>query len=178
MNLTNGARNTTAVGATTALGGSILIYHGIDIGSTPHTLGGGFLALAGLSAIALVLIHRWVTNTAEERRALAAAQREAQDRKDRYLAALAALSGEQVRISREMAAERASLVARLKTERDALAAEFEEQRAELVSETMEATVLMFSGGKFAPSRQPGNLIQFPKQQDERARAREHGGVAP
>ncbi|MYS15076.1 hypothetical protein [Streptomyces sp. SID4982] len=178
MNLTNGARNTTAVGATTALGGSGLIFYGIDIASTPHTLGGSFLALVGLSAIALTHIHRWVTNTADERRSLAAAQREAQDRKDRYLAGLAALEGEQSRISREMAAERASLVARLKTERDALAAEFEEQRAELVSETVEATFMMIHGGKFATTRQPGNLIQFPKQQDERARAREHGGVAP
>lgn len=164
-----------------ALGGLATVVHGIIRSNAAHSVGGGFLAVAGLAVLALVAIYRWVTDTRDERRALAAAQREAQGRKDTYLAAQAALENEQGRLNRDVAAERAALDARLKAEREAIAAEFEERRAALIAETMEATLLMVQDGKLAP--QPtGKLIRFPHQQTdhqpERERSREHGVVGP
>src|SRR6266568_59604 len=150
MDLTSGTRNTAAVGAAAMLGGTAATLHGIIRNMPSHSIGGGFLALTGLTVIALALIHQWVTDTADERRILAATQREAQARKDTYLAAQAALENEQGRLNRDMAAERAGLTVRLKAEREAMAAEFEERRAELISESMEALGLMMHNGKFVP----------------------------
>jgi hypothetical protein len=181
MDLTGGTRNTAAAGATLTLGGVAAILHGIIRNNPTHSMGGGFLALTGLTVIALVVIHQWVTDTTDERRALAAAQREAQARKDTYLAAQAALENEQVRLNRDMAAERAGIAVRFRADREAMAADFEERRASLIAETMQATVLMMRDGKLAP--QPSaKLIPFPHQQaerqPERERSREHGVVGP
>ncbi|MEV6504871.1 hypothetical protein AB0M61_01960 [Streptomyces sp. NPDC051642] len=181
MDLTGGTRNTAAGGATATLGGLAAVVHGIIRNDPAHSVGGGFLALAGLAVLALVAIYRWVTDTRDERRALAATQREAQGRKDTYLAAQAALENEQGRLNRDVAAERAALDARLKMEREAMAAEFEERRAALIAETMEATLLMVQGDKLAP--QPsGKVIRFPDQQaerqPERERSRGRGVVGP
>lgn len=163
------------------LGGLATVVHGIIRSDPAHSMGGGFLILAGLATLALVAIYHWVTDTRDERRALAATQREAQGRKDTYLAAKAALENEQGRLNRDMAAERAALDARLKAEREAIAADFEERRAVLIAETMEATLLMVQNNKLAP--QPSaKLIQFPhqqaEQQPERTRSRERGVVGP
>lgn len=181
MDLTSGTRATTAAGATVMLGGLTATLHGILRNNQAHSVGGGALAMFGLAAIALILIHQWVTNTTDERRILAAALREAQSRKDTYLAAKAGLENEQGRLNRDVAAERASLAARLKAERDTMTAEFEEQRATLIAETMEATVLMIHDGKFTPAQSTtGRLIPFPDQQPvhQRARSRERGVVGP
>lgn len=179
MYLAGSTRNTAATGAAVTLGGLATVIHGIIRNNPAHSAGGGFVALAGLTVIALVVLHQWITDTRDERRALAAAQREAQGRKDTYLAAKAALENEQGRLNRDMAAERANLDARLKAEREAVAADFEERRAALIAETMEATLLMVHNGSLAP--QPSaKLIQFPHQQTERQpeRSREHGVVGP
>lgn len=181
MYLAGRTRNTAAAGAAVTLGGLTTVIHGIISNNPAHSAGGGFLALAGLTVIALTVIHQWITDTRDERRALAAAQREAQGRKDTYLAAKAALENEQGRLNRDMAAERASLAARMKTEREAMAADFEEQRAALIAETMETTLLMVHNGKLVPPPS-ATLIQFPRQQGEpqpeRGRSREHGVVGP
>lgn len=179
MYLAGSTRNTAATGAAVTLGGLATVIHGIIRNNPAHSAGGGFVALAGLTVIALVVLHQWITDTRDERRTLAAAQREAQGRKDTYLAAKAALENEQGRLNRDMAAERANLDARLKAEREAIAADFEERRAALIAETMEATLLMVHNGNLAP--QPSaKLIQFPHQQTERQpeRSREHGVVGP
>lgn len=164
-------------------GGTLLIFHGMIRHDLPRSLGGACLAMTALTLIALGAIRRWVTDTSDERRILAATQREAQGRKDTYLAAQANLENEQSRLSRDMAAERANLAARLKAERQAMTEEFEERRAALIAETMEATVRMIQGGKMAPAQaRTGNLIQFPEQHParagERERSREHGVVGP
>lgn len=181
MYLAGGTRNTAAVGAAVTLGGLATVIHGIIHNNPAHSAGGGFLALAGLTVIALVVIRLWVTDTRDERRTLAAAQREAQGRKDTYLAAKAALENERGRLSRDMAAERASLDARLRAEREAVAADFEERRAALIAETMEATLLMVHNGTLTPPPS-ATLIPFPRQQaepqPERGRSREHGVVGP
>ncbi|MFD8806252.1 hypothetical protein [Streptomyces sp. NPDC059597] len=176
MGLTGGARVTVAAGVTVALCGIGLMLHGIVLSDMTRVLGAGMFAFAGLAMAGLALIHRWVTDTADERRALAAAQREAQGRKDTYLAGLAALENEHARLSRDLAAERANMRAQLKAERQAMEADFEERRAALVSEAMEAAVLMMHSGKFQPeAERSANLIPFPQQAE---RARERGGVAP
>lgn len=184
MERTSGAVRTTAVAAALLVAtGLAAILYGLIYDDLPRSIGGLGLTLIGLTVIALIVIRRWVTNTEQERRLLAASQREAQAERARYFAAQAALENEQGRLNRDMAAERLALSARLKTERDAMTRDFEEQRATVIAETMEATFLMFHGGKFAPTQTAtGNLIEFPRQhperQPERARSREHGVVGP
>lgn len=142
---------------------------------------GAVVLLAGVS-VTLVVIRRWIVDTTNERRILAAAQRQAEGERSRYFAARAALENEQCRLNRDMNAERQAIAVRLKAERGALQSEFEKGRSALIAETIESTVLMLSSGKPAPGQKPGNLIPFPSQQQdpapERERSREHNEVAP
>lgn len=164
------------------LTGLATLLHGLIQTIPTHAVGGGFLTLTGLTVIALVLLHRWITDTADERRSLAAAERSTQAERARYFAAQAALENEQGRLNRDMAAERAALTARLEAERQAMAAEFEEKRAELISQTTEATFRMIHNGKFAtPKPTPSRVIPFPQQpqrQTDSTPAREHEVAGP
>ncbi|MFI1562132.1 hypothetical protein ACH4ZX_03560 [Streptomyces sp. NPDC020490] len=183
MNLTSGARVLAGATGLVMLGGLAISIHGILRHDVAHSVGGTCLTLTAFTTLALVLVHKWIVDTREDRRLLAAAQREAQAQRSTYQAAKAALESEQGRLTRDAAAERAKLAVQLKAEREALHREFEERRAELISQTMEATVRMFHNGRFAPGESAtGNLIPFPQQQPEgkpeRERSREHGGVRP
>lgn len=179
MGLTGGTRATIATGTGALLAGAAVTLHAVARSNPAQALGGLCLTTVGLALIALLVIHHWFTNTSEERRTLAERTRAAEDEQNRYVSLEAALENEQGRLARDMAAERAALAVRLATEREALRSEFEERRASLIAETMEATVRMYRNGKFAP--QPaakGNLIPFPQQQPERARAHGHNVVGP
>lgn len=181
MELT-GSTRTTATASAVVLGGLTLTLYGAWRDQLTHSLAGVVLSMVALTAIILVVIRRWVTNTSTERMVLAAAQRETQAERTRYIAAQAALENEQVRLRRDLDAERAALAAAAKVERAALAAEFEERRAALVSEAMEATFRMIRDGKFAPAPKSGTVIRFPHQEQATApqheRSRERGGVGP
>lgn len=183
MDVTGGTRTMTGAAATAVAGGLAVVLYGIIRSDTARAMGGTCLTLTALTAIALIIIRRWVVNTADERRILAAAQREAVAERTRYIAAQAALENEQGRLNRDMAAERAALTVRLKTEREAMADEFEERRASLIAETMDATVRMVVEGKLAPTvPTQSKVIQFRERQQprqpERDRSREHGVVGP
>ncbi|MDL5205064.1 hypothetical protein [Streptomyces sp. ALI-76-A] len=168
---------------TAVVGGLSVVVYGTIVDDLPRTLGGTCLTLTALTLLALILIRNWIVDTRDERRILAAAQRETVAERSRYFAAQAALENEQGRLNRDMAAERAGLAARLQAEREALAAEFEERRATVIAETMEATFRMFHDGKFAPGvPEQSKVIQLREHQQqrhpERERSREHGVVRP
>lgn len=179
MGLTGGTRATATTGVGALLAGAAVTIHAVARADPAQALGGLCLTMAALTLIALLFIHHWFTNTSEERRALAAATRAAEDERNRYVSLEAALENEHGRRSQAVAAERAGLAVRLATEREALRSEFEERRASLIAETMEATVRMYRNGKFAPqATAKGNLIPFPQQQSERERSRGHNVVGP
>jgi hypothetical protein len=149
------------------------------------SIGGACLVMVGLTLIILVCVRRWIVNTREAERLLAAAQRQAQEERTQYIAAKAALENEHGRLNRDMAAERARIRATLVAERAKMRAEFEEERATLASEAFRTGVEMERAGMLKPDRQPaGNLIKFPKQVPQpdpapaRERSREHGVVGP
>lgn len=176
---TGGTRATTSA-AIAALGGLGLTSHGILADDLPRVVGGMCVTVAALLIATLVLVHSWIADTSDARKSLAAAQVAAERERSRYVAAQAALENEQGRLARDMAAERAAIAARLKAEREAMEAELEEKRATIMCEAFEAGVLMARGGKLTTDMQQrtANLIPFPTQQQERARAREHGVVGP
>lgn len=184
MGLTSSMRITATAAVAVMLGGLAAILHGVLRDNLASAVGGLSLTLTALTAVALILIHRWITDTSDERRGLAALQRQAQEQKSVYVAAQAALEVEQGRLAQDMATERYNLAVRLKAEREAMAREFDERRAALAAETMETTFLMLRNGKFeteAPA--PGNLIPFPQQghpeqAPQHERSREHGVVGP
>ena len=186
MDLTSGSRATNVAAAVAMLGGLPALFYGILHNDTARSIGGACLIMTGLILSALVAIRRWIVDTGDERRILAAAQRQASEERTRYIAAQAALENEQARLNRDMAGERQRIAAPLIAEREAMRDEFEENKAALVAETMETTVRMFHGGKFAPEEtlQQGNLIQFPEKlptqgpAPSRERSREHGVVGP
>ncbi|WP_123973694.1 hypothetical protein [Streptomyces sp. Ag109_O5-1] len=161
-------------------GGLAVLLHGILRSDIAHALGGGCLTITAVLLLGIVAIRRWILNTSDERRALAAAERAAVAERSRYFAGQAAQVNERSRLSQDVAAARARLTERLKVERVALEAEFEEKRAALIAETMEATVLMIRDRKLAPDTPAGNLIPFPQPQpgQRRERSREHGSVHP
>jgi hypothetical protein len=181
MEATGGARTMTGAAATVVAAGLAVVLYGIAYRDTARAMGGTCLTLTALTALALVIIRRWIVDTSDERHILQAAQREAQNERTRYIAAQAALENEQGRLTRDMAAERQRLAGRLKVERDALADEFEERRAALIAETMEATIAMIQDGKREPADPVQNkVIQLRQRpaQPERERSREHGVVGP
>ena len=179
MGSTSGTRTAAATGTTVLVAGTATTLHALARSDPAQALAGLCLTAIALTLIALLLIHRWFTNTSRERRDLAERTRAAEDEKNRYVSLRAALENEQGRLTRDIAAERAALAATLAVEREALLSEFEERRASLVAETMEATVLMFRNGKFAPQHTvQGTLIPFPQQQPERSRVRGHNAVGP
>lgn len=181
MNLTGDTRATATAAALVMLGGLTAIVYGLAYDDLPRAICGLTLTVVALTAIGLLIIRRWVTDTSDARRAYAEAQQRTEALKDSYIAAQAALENERGRLAQDVTAERAQLDARLKAERAAMAAEFEERRGNLIAETMEATVRMYRNGQFAPDAATvGKLIRFPEQQPqrERARSREHGVVGP
>lgn len=183
VELTNGTKVTAGTAAVAMAGGLTVVLHGTLRANLAHTVGGTCITLVALTVIALILIRRWIVDTSEERRMLAAAQRQAQAERSRYFAAQAAMEVEQGRLTRDRAIEQRADAARLKAERDAMAAEFENKRGELIAETMRATFQMIHSGKLAPEHhRQSTVIQFPKQhpqhQPERERSREHGVVGP
>lgn len=179
MDLTGGTRATVATAGTILLVGLSVILYGIVRDDLSRSVGGAFLTVTALTFIALAIIRRWIVDTSNERRRLADDQRRTQDEYASYIALKAALEVEQGRLRQDISAEHAALNERLTVERAKMEAEFEERRATLRAETMEATVLMFHNGKFAPGvSAAGKLIPFPQQEPERQRAREHGVVGP
>ena len=187
MDLAGRTRNTAAAAALAGIGGFAVTLHGAYRNQPAHSLAGVCITMIALTALILIAIHKWTTDTSTERAVLAATQREAQSRKDQYLAAQAALEIEQGRLARDAAVARRRMAAELIKEREAIRAEFEEKRADLICEPTEATVLMFLDGKLAPDRAnaAGRLIRFPDQSQsaraterERGRSREHGVVGP
>lgn len=183
MDLTGSTRTTVITTTAVTLGGFTLTLYGLGRDQLTHSLTGVAITMIALAAIILTVIHHWVTDTRTERACLAAAQREAQAERTRYIAAQAASENEQVRLRRDLDAERARLAARARTERKALLAELEEQRATLVSETMQATFQMFHEGRFNPATGRGaTIIRLPQLQADDApqheRARGRGVVGP
>jgi hypothetical protein len=189
MDLTSGSRATNVAAAVAMLGGLPALLYGILHNDTARSIGGACLIMTALILTALVAIRSWIVDTSDERRVLAAAQRQASEERTRYIAAQAALENEQARLNRDMAGERQRIAAQLIAEREAMRDEFDDQKAALIAETMETTVRMFRGGKFAPEEetpQRGNLIQFPKElptqahpaSPERERSRGHEVVGP
>ncbi|WP_159027860.1 hypothetical protein [Streptomyces pactum] len=147
------------------------------------SIGGACLVMVGLSLVILILVRIWICNTNEERRILAAAQREAQSERTRYIAAQAAHTNELGRNRREMAVERARLAATLRAERAKMQAEFDNTRAKELSEAFQTGAEMERAGVFKKRQQPvrGNLLTFPKKQPaapEAERSREHGVGGP
>ncbi|MGY6019524.1 hypothetical protein [Streptomyces spinosirectus] len=183
MDLTSSTRAIAFTAGAGMLGGLAMIVHGLIRNDVTRSVAGACLTIVSLTVIALALIRRWIVDTSEERRILAAAQRVASAERTRYIASQAALANEMGRRNQDLAAERASNAARLKAEREALRAEFEAKRGDLIAETMEATVLMMQHDKLTPGKTTtGTLIQFPHQmaqrQTEQARSREHGVLGP
>lgn len=187
MSRTTGTRVAVTAAATAMLGGLGTILYGVLQHDLPISVAGLGLTLTALTAVALILLRGWITDTQQERQLLAASQREAQAEKSRHFAARAAMEVEQGRLTRDRQAERRADERRLRAEREAMERQFEEQRAVLIAETMEATFLMIHKGKFAPAEPTrSKVIQFPKDlphqqpqhRAERERSREHGGVAP
>ncbi|MGW3144902.1 hypothetical protein ACWDG1_09510 [Streptomyces sp. NPDC001177] len=187
MDLTGGTRATATAAVTLLLGGLALTLHGVWRDQATHSLAGLVTCMIALTVIILTVIHKWVTDTSTVRTILAATQREAQAKHDRYLTALAMLENEQARLYRDLASERAANNALLKTERAAMEEEFELARAKVAGEAMEILASWIVDGKVQPPEHPvGNLIRFPDQtpqplphpEHRRERPRNHGVVRP
>ncbi|MFH9414012.1 hypothetical protein [Streptomyces rochei] len=185
MDLTARSKAAVAIAVGILLAGFAVIIRSASAQNAAGSIGGACLVMVALSLVILVLVRAWVCNTNEERRILAAAQREAQSERTRYIAAQAGLTNESTRLNREAIAERARLTAMLKAERAKMQAEFENTRAKELSEAFQTGAEMERAGVFKKRQQPprGNLLTFPKKQPaapeaERERSREHGVVGP
>jgi hypothetical protein len=179
MDLTAGTRATAVTAAVVMTAGLAVIFYGIVRGDPAHSISGVALTTTALTLIALLVIKRWVTDTADERRQLATATQAAQDEREKYFAAQTVLENDQQRLLRDAAADRARAEATLIAEREAMAAEFEEKRASLICETLATVAELMQNQKDQPC---GSVIQFPTQQSvrvpEQERSRGHNVVGP
>jgi hypothetical protein len=187
MNLTGGTRATITLSGTALLAGILASAYGIIGSNTPHALGGLGLIVAASTAIALAVLRNWIIDTSDERRNLAAAQRQAENQRSQYYAAQANLENELARAAHDMAAQRARNTASLIKEREALRAALEAERLQLSQKAFRMGAQMERAGMLKPDEPaPTNLIQFPHQQPqpqghpqpERTRPSEHGVSAP
>ena len=180
MDLTTSHRTTTATAAVVMASGLAAILYGVVRGDPARSIAGVGLTMIALTLIALTAIRRWVTNTSDERRRLAAAIRAADDERTKCFADRAALENERQRILIDAATDRARSASALIAEREKLAAEFEEKRAALICETLTTVAGLLHSQKKQPQR--GSIIPFPAQQPVRApemeRSRGHNVVGP
>lgn len=177
---TAGTRTTAAAAVVVAAGFAAILY-GVIRGTPEHSIVGVGLIVTALTLIALAVIRRWVTDTADERRRLADAVQAAQSEREEYFALKAVLENDQQRLMRAAAADRAHAAATLITEREKMEAEFEEKRAALICKTLaEFADLMRSQKQKQP--ESGSVIPFPTQQPaqatERERSRAHDVAGP
>lgn len=187
MDLTGSTRATITASAAGLLGGALASVYGVARSSVPHSLTGLGLIVTASTAIALAILREWIVDTKDERRYLAAAQRQAESQHSQYFAARANLENEMVRNARDMAAERAANAASLVKEREALRAAFEADRLQQSQKAFRLGAQMERAGMLKPDEPaPTNLIQFPHQQPEpqehpqpeRTRPSEHGVGGP
>ncbi|MEV7389558.1 hypothetical protein [Streptomyces sp. NPDC091215] len=180
-------RATTAAATVLLAVGLALSTHGALNGSGAHAMAGAAVTFTAITAIALCMIRRWVTNTSAERARLARAEERAEEKQLKFVALQGALQGENARIKRDLEAERAQGLAALEVRRAALEAQFEKDRFQIETKAFQTGVLFERAGMLEPDAPiPGNLIQFPKQHPEpdpegapqRERSREHGVVGP
>lgn len=187
MEITASSKAAMATAAGILVSGFAVIIRSASGDNVAGSIGGACLVMSSLTIIALLFVRHWVIGTSEERRILAACQRQAQEEKQRYFAAQAALENEMGRLTRDMAAERAANRAALAEERRRMRAQFEEERNQLAADAFRTGVEMERSGalKKTTPTQAANLIPFPKQERQRAlqdqpheRSREHGVVGP
>ncbi|MFF6829579.1 hypothetical protein [Streptomyces longwoodensis] len=190
MEFTASSKAAIGTAAGVLVSGFAVIIRSASGDNIAGSIGGACLVMVALTLVILVLVRRWIINTAEERRILAACQREAQSERARYIAAQAALEGEMGRLTRDMAAERSAIRAALIEDRRRMRAEFEEERTQLAADAFQLGAQMERNGDLKKKQQPesANLIPFPKQERQRAqdpqdqphheRSREHGVVGP
>lgn len=178
MRFTGGTRATITISATALMVGVLACLYGIVRNTVPHSLAGLGLIIPASLAIAVAVLRVYSLDTRDERRNLAAAQRQAVDQKALYLAAQAGLENEMGRQARDMAAQRAANAASLIKEREVLRAAFEAERLQQSQRAFQLGVQMERSGALKPDEPlPTNLIPFPPQQPEHTRARE-GVVRP
>lgn len=180
MNLTGNMRTMATVGAALLAGGLLVSARGVMHNDVPCSLGGTSLVVTALTLIALPVIRTWIGDTRDERRELADSRRQADAEQRRYFALQAALNGEMTRHNRDMALERARVAATLIAEREAMGKEFEERRLDEQKEAFQAGIDMERSWRMVKpdAPVPANLIQFPQQQPDQERSREHGVVRP
>ncbi|NUS79132.1 MAG: hypothetical protein HOV70_23435 [Streptomyces sp.] len=183
MELTARTKAAVATAVGILISGFAVIIQSTMRDNVAGSIGGACLVMVGLTLAILIFVRRWVCDTRDERRILAATQREAQAERTRYIAAQAAITNELGRNNVEMAAERARIATTLKVERDAMQADFDNTRAKELAEAFQTGAEMERAGVFKRRQQPprGNLLTFPKKQPappEAERSREHGVVGP
>lgn len=177
MHLKNRNRITSA--AAVFLAGAFLLTYGAANEHLPHTLAGATTTLVGVISGSMILVHRWVTATSAERRALLDARLRADDERARYLAAQYALAKEKDRLRRDAIAASRRVDVELQRQRDVLRQQFADQRTDLICETIESTYRMIKDGKLLdpPARSAARgraVIPFPEQPADRERTRGRG----
>lgn len=187
MEFTATSKTVTMMAAGILFSGFAVILRSASGDNVAGSIGGACLVMVGLTLLILVFVRHWVVNTRDERRALLAAQRQAQEERTTYVAGKAAIENELGRLTRDMAAKGAHLAATLAAERAKMRAAFEEERAQMMSEAFRTGAEMERAGMLRPDRpDTGNLIPFPKQAHEQAqnqapqqeRSRERGVSGP
>lgn len=171
--LTAGTRTTAVTAAAVMFTGMAIIVYGVVVNDLARSLGGACLTMPALTLVALVVIRRWVTNTAAERERLAQATREVEAERLRYVAGQAAQEQESTRLRRDAAAAIDRAQRQVEVEREAMEVAFEERRAKLICDTVQATYLLAREDRIDLEQQAhARVVQFPMQ--EQARARERG----
>jgi hypothetical protein len=99
-----------------------------------------------LAFVALTLIRRWVTDTSAERGRLATAETAAHDEHARYIAGLAALDAERIRVRRDATVAAGRQRAQLTAERERMDNALEAKRAEISAEAFRTGALMERAG--------------------------------
>ncbi|MFE2747372.1 hypothetical protein ACFXKX_24090 [Streptomyces scopuliridis] len=169
--------NRTLIASSAAIfAGAALLTFGVMAESLSRTIAGVAITISAALASSLRVVHRWITDTADERRALLDAQLRADDERAKLVAAQYALEAERkrIRIDAIAAGRRADEALQLQTAM--LVQRFEEDRAGLAAESLEAALRMIVEGKLLEPGRPAArgraVIPFPLQNPEHERTRD------
>lgn len=143
---TRGARGIAAASTITLVAGIATTAIGLIVGDTSKSASGASITIIGLATLSLIVVRRWVTDTAAERGRLAAATTAATNEQTRYIAGLAAVDAERARLRRDATAMARRQVAQLEADRETLRGEFEKDRERISTEAFRTGALMERAG--------------------------------
>lgn len=169
MSSTIGAK----VGAGAGCATGIVLLIGAIPHSAPLAATGACLILLSLTALILLYVRVWISDTNDERRRFDDASVALEAERCRYVACQAGVQAERTRVRAELAAGNAALEEKLRIQGEAMWQQYEDERAKLITDAFEMGARMAQDGHLEPATRGAQVIHLPSRDDGHPEAANH-----